>query len=234
MQELKNAQIYNGDCLEVLKHLRGGGVKAIVTDPPYMINTKSDGSGKINPWGDYINGAYWYTEWIREARKKLTDDGCLWTCLNWRSMVTFQKAAADLGWPIESLLVWDKCWIGPGGQKGLRPSYELVALFAGEKFAIPNRGLPDIQRFKWSSKKPNGHPAEKPVELMQWIIENSTNEGDIVLDPFMGSGTTGVAALRAGRRFIGIEQDTNWYKVAENRLKAEEAQIKIDKLEESL
>lgn len=192
-----------------------------------MINTKSDGSGKINPWGDYINAAYWYTAWIAEAKEKLAPDGCLWTCLNWRSMVTFQKAAADLGWPIESLLVWDKCWIGPGGLKGLRPSYELVALFAGENFSIPNRGLADIQRFKWSSKKPNGHPAEKPVELMQWIIENSTQEGDTVLDPFMGSGTTGVAALRARRKFIGIEQDPNWYEVAKQRLKAETDQATI-------
>lgn len=192
-----------------------------------MINTKSDGMGKINPWGDYINGAYWYTAWINEIKSKLTVDGCLWTCLNWRSLVTFQKAAADVGWPIESLLVWDKCWIGPGGQKGLRPSYELVALFAGDSFSIPNRGLPDIQRFKWSAKKPHGHPAEKPVELMQWIIENSTNEGDVVLDPFMGSGTTGVAALRAGRKFIGIEQDANWFEVARKRLEDEEAQTSL-------
>lgn len=192
-----------------------------------MINTKSDGSGKINPWGDYINGAYWYTAWIAEARKKLAKDGCLWTCLNWRSMVTFQKAAADLNWPIESLLVWDKCWIGPGGQKGLRPSYELVALFACDDFAIENRGIPDVQRFKWSSKKPTGHPAEKPEELMRWLIEISTKEGDTVLDPFMGSGTTGAAALKAGRKFIGIEQDEKWYNVAAGRIEAEAAQLSL-------
>ena len=228
MQDIiAKATIYRGDCLEILSTIRGGTVKAVVTDPPYMINTKSDGSGKISPWGDYINAAYWYAAWISEVRKKITLDGCLWTCLNWRSMVTFQKAAADLNWPIESLLVWDKCWIGPGGQKGLRPSYELVALFASEKFAIPDRGLSDVQRFKWSSKKPNGHPAEKPVELMQWIIENSTQEDDTVLDPFMGSGTTGVAALKAGRKFIGIEQDSHWYEIAKRRLEAEQAQGSI-------
>ena len=132
--------------------------------------------------------------------------------------MTFQKAACDAGWPIESLLVWDKQWIGPGGQKGLRPSYELVALFAMPEFHIPNRGLPDIQRFKWSSKKPHGHPAEKPEDLISWLIENSTKEGDTVLDLFMGSGTTGAAAISTGRKFIGIEQDEKWYNVAKQRI----------------
>ena len=213
---MNNYQLYNGDSIEILEQLPK--VKAIITDPPYMINTKSDGNGKLNPWTDYCNGAFWYTEWIRKAREHLLPDGCLWTCLSWRSLVTFQKAACDAKWPIESLLVWDKQWIGPGGHKGLRPSYELVALFAMPDFQIPNRGLPDIQRFKWSSNKPHGHPAEKPEALMRWLILNSTKEGDTVADLFMGSGTTGAAALITGRKFIGIEQDEQWYQVAKNRI----------------
>lgn len=208
--------LYRGDCLEIIDDLPM--VSAVVTDPPYMINTKSDGNGKLNPWSDYCNGAHWYTAWIRKVREHLKPDGCLWTCMSWRSFVTFQKAACDAGWPIESLLVWDKQRIGPGGLKGLRPSYELVALFAMPEFQIPNRGLPDIQRFKWSSKKPHDHPAEKPEDLMRWLIENSTKEGDTVLDLFMGSGTTGAAAISAGRKFIGIEQDEKWYKVAAKRI----------------
>jgi DNA modification methylase len=142
-------------------------------------------------------------------------------------MVTFQKASCDARWPIESLLVWDKKWIGPGGHKGLRPSYELVALFAGDSFAIPNRGVPDIQAFKWSSIKPNGHPAEKPVALMDFLIRNSTDAGDLVFDPFTGSGTTGEAAILAGRRFVGFEHDEKWFDVACRRL---EAALKQDRL----
>jgi DNA modification methylase len=134
-------------------------------------------------------------------------------------LVTFQKAACDIGWSIESLLVWDKQWIGPGGQKGLRPSFELVALFAGEDFVIPNRGIPDVQSFKWSSTKPNGHPAEKPVALMDFLIRNSTKPGDVVMDLFMGSGTTGVAALASDRRFIGVEMDERFFDLACERIK---------------
>ena len=112
-----NCELWHGDCREVLPLLPK--VDAVITDPPYGINTKSDGSGKLSPWGDLVNSAHWYAAWMREARGRLAQDGALWTCLNWRSMVTFQKAACDLGWPIDSLMVWDKKWIGPGGARGL-------------------------------------------------------------------------------------------------------------------
>lgn len=199
-----------GDCLEILPTL--DKVDCVVTDPPYGINTKSDGSGKLSPWGDLCNSAFWYAEWMRLARSRLPlTGGCLWTCLNWRSLVTFQKAALDASWAIESLLIWDKKWIGPGGTRGLRPSYEMVALMVNGDFSIDDRGIADIQPFKWSSIKPNGHPAEKPVPLMRFLVDNSTNEGQIVLDPFLGSGTTAIAAIEAGRRFVGIEQDQDWF-----------------------
>lgn len=217
---IKDAVIYNGDCIEILPCLRNEKIAAVITDSPYMINTKSDGSGKLSPWGDYINGAYWYAQWMDQVKKFLLPTGCLWACLNWRSMVTFQKASCNINWPIESLLVWDKCCIGTGSTKGLRPSYELVALFAKEQFQIPNRGIPDIKQVKWSSTKPNGHPAEKPEELMAFLIEISTKPGDVILDPFAGSGTTGAAALKMDRKFIGIEQDSKWYKYTAERLDA--------------
>jgi DNA modification methylase len=174
-------QVITGDCLEVMRGMDAGSVDAVITDPPYMINTKSDGMGKLSPWADRVNGAFWYQQWIGQARETLKPSACLWSFLNWRSFVTFQKAADDLRWPIESVLVWDKSWIGPGGPRGLRPSYEMVALWAMPSFAIENRGLPDIQVFPWSSFKPNGHPAEKPLDLMVWLIEHSTRPGDLVV-----------------------------------------------------
>ena len=218
-------KLLNGDCLDLMGGVSDNSVDLVLTDPPYMINTKSTGGGKLDPWADYCNAALWYTEWIRQARRVLKPTGSLWSFLNWRSMVTFQKAAATLGWPIESLLVWDKCWIGPSGPKGLRPRYELVALWAMPDFKIEDRSLPDIQSFKWSSTKPHGHPAEKPVDLMKWIIEHATNEGDVVLDMFMGSGTTGEAAVQLGRDFIGMEMNEAFFEVAGRRIReAEEAQ----------
>jgi site-specific DNA-methyltransferase (adenine-specific) len=207
-----------GDCLDLLKSLPSGSVDAVVTDPPYGINTKSDGGGKLNPWGDLCNSAFWYAAWLGEVRRVLRFKGAAWVCLNWRSLVTFQKASCDLGWPIESLMIWDKKWIGPGGSRGLRPSYEMVALFCGPEFSVEDRGIPDIQAFPWSSHKPTGHPAEKPVDLMRFCIDATVGTGATVLDPFMGSGTTGVACIQTGRKFIGFELDAKYCEIAARRI----------------
>lgn len=209
-------EVIQGDCLDVLRSMPDASVDAVVTDPPYGINTKSDGTGKLSPWADLCNAALWYREWIGQCRRILKPTGCLWSFLNWRSMVTFQKAACDLGWPIESVLVWDKEWIGPGGHRGLRPSYEMVALWAMPEFTIDDRSLPDIQRFKWSGHKPTGHPAEKPAALCRWIIESSNAR--VVLDPFNGSGSTGVACAQIGCQYIGIELDETWAESSRRRI----------------
>lgn len=210
--------VVTGDCLQILPTIPAGSIDGVICDPPYSINTKSDGAGKLSPWADCVNAAFWYAEWFRESRRVLNDRGALWSCLNWRSLVTFQKASMDIGWPIESLAVWDKCWIGPGGSKGLRPSYEMVSLWCKGEGGVDDRGIPDVVRVQWSSHKPTGHPAEKPVELMSWCVEATTHHNDIVLDPFLGSGATGVAAIQSGRRFIGIEMDPDWSDSSRRRI----------------
>ena len=210
--------LYHGDCLEILPTLADGSVDAVVTDPPYGINTKSDGMGKLNPWADLCNSSMWYAAWIRESRRVA---GALWSCLNWRSLVTFQKAACDVGWPIESLLVWHKDWIGPGGTRGLRPSYELVAFWSNGR-TIADRGLSDVQTFKWCGHKPSGHPAEKPVGLMRFCAD--AVQASVILDPFTGSGTTGVACVKTGRKFIGIEIDEKYCEIAAKRIQNAESE----------
>ena len=221
-------RIYEGDCLEFMRGLPDGCVDAVVTDPPYGVNTKSAGNAKLNPWADLCNSAYWYAAWIAECRRVLRSSGSLWSCLNWRSIVTFQKAACDLGWPIESLMVWDKQWIGPGGPNGLRPSYEMVALWAMPDFSVKDRGVPDVQRFQWSAHKPNDHPAEKPEPLMGFGVLHGCDPGDLVLDPFLGSGTTGVEAIRHGRRFLGCEINPEYVAMAQARIDREREKLQFD------
>lgn len=212
-------QVIHGDCLDVLRSMESGTFDAVVTDPPYGINTKSDGMGKLNPWADLCNSALWYSAWLGECRRVLKESGCVWSCLNWRSLPTFQKAACDIGWPIESLLVWDKKWIGPGGPRGLRPSYEMVALWVKGDFAIKDRGLADVQAFPWSAHKDSGHPAQKPIDLMRWLLKASgAGAGHLVLDPFSGSGTTGAACVGDGVDFVGIEMDERWLDYSRRRI----------------
>jgi len=213
-EQIGDCTLYLGDCLEILPTL--GKVDGVVTDPPYMLNTTSAAGGKLNPWADLSNAAFWFSAWYRACRNRLQMHGFMWVFMNWRTLPTAQKAAFDADWQIESLLVWDKEWIGPGGQVGLRPSYELVALLAVGEWAIGDRGIADIRRCKWTSQKPSGHRAEKPTALVKWLIEISG--GETILDPFMGSGTTGVACVKLGRKFVGIEIEPKYFDIACKRI----------------
>ncbi len=212
--------IYHGDCRDVLPQL--GGVGLVVTDPPYVFGLAStDSEGKAGGWGDLMNNALFYGSWLRDCRK-LTDarQGAAWVFNSWRSFPTLARASFEIGWSITSLLVWDKMWIGPGGSRGLRPSYELVALFAHHDFQIGDRGVPDIWRHQWASQRPNGHPAEKPEALLGRLVRESGGDG-AVLDPFAGSGSTLVAAKAEGRRAIGIEIEEKWCEIAAARCSQE-------------
>jgi DNA modification methylase len=202
--------IYHGDCREVMPEL--GGVGLVVTDPPYVFGIASTAKeGKAGGWGDLMNSASWYALLLREfARMTVNSQGAAWIFNSWRSFPVLARAAYEAQWGIESLLVWDKEWIGPGGNRGLRPSYELVALFAHHDFQI------SIWRSQWAGLKPSGHPAEKPVSLLAKIIRESG--GDLVLDPFLGSGSTLVAAKQEGRRAIGIEIEERYCEMAAVRL----------------
>lgn len=221
-------ELHNADALDFLRALPPRSVDAVVTDPPYGINTKSDGTGKLNPWTDLCNAALWYAAWLDLCRRALKPSGSLWSCLNWRSLPTFQKAACDLAWPIESLAIWDKEWIGPGGPRGLRPSYECVALWCGDDFAVPDRGVPDVVRVKWASYKPHGHPAEKPEGLVEWVLNTAAVPGGgLVVDPFSGSGTTGAVCVRRGIRFLGAEADTAHHRAASARIEAAAAAVQV-------
>jgi site-specific DNA-methyltransferase (adenine-specific) len=176
-------------------------------------------NSKISRFADLLNQSYFFKEIIDISFRKMPNDSAIWMFSSWRSLPVMMKAAVDCGRGIESCLVWDKKWIGPGGSVGLRPSYELCLLITSGTFALPNRGLPDIWAVQWSSHKPNGHPSEKPVKLMYRLIKETP--GDIILDPFMGSGTTLVAAKQLGRRAIGIEIEEKYCKIAVERLAQE-------------
>lgn len=209
--------IRQGDALELIPELRPRSVDLVLTDPPYIIGAVSAGNmaSKSGGWGDMMNSSRWFTTWYEQCDRVLKRDGAIWTFLNWRTLPVVMRAALDAGLPVTSLLVWHKDWIGPGGSVGLRPSYELVALLPMPSFTIPDRGM----TVPWSSHKPNGHPAEKPVPLLRRIIDASFDDprGKTILDPFAGSGSTLRAALDAGCSAIGFETEINWVTLANLR-----------------
>lgn len=212
--------LYQGDALELLPTIARGSVHAVITDPPYIIGAVSAGNlaSKAGGWADMMNSALWFATWYKQVDRVLRHDGVFWSCCNWRSLPVVMRAAIDAGLPITSCAVWDKEWIGPGGSQGLRPSYEMIALLCRPDFSIPDRGVADIIKSQVGSYKPNGHPAEKPIDLMRKLIDISAlPEGALIVDPFMGSGTTARAAKDAGYRFIGFEAEAKWVDVAAKR-----------------
>lgn len=189
--------IYHGDAMEILPTLGRSSIDACVTDPPYVIGAVSAGNmaSKAGGWADMMNSALWFSTWYRQVGRVLRRTGVFWTFCNWRSLPVVMRAAIDADLPITSMMVWDKEWIGPGGSQGLRPSYEMAALMCQPDFSIPDRGTADIFKHKVGSYKATGHPAEKPEGLLRRMLATCELPSDgVVLDPFLGSGTTAVAA----------------------------------------
>lgn len=213
--------LYHGDSLDIMPTIGAGTVHSCVTDPPYVIGAVSAGNmaSKSGGWADMMNSALWFTEWYRQVDRTLRNDASFWTFCNWRTLPVVMKSAISANLPMTSLMVWDKEWIGPGGSQGLRPAYELCALMAKPGFAINDRGIPDVWRHKTGSNKPNGHPAEKPVALVERILKTSgLKPGETVLEPFAGSGTTAVAAKTLGFRCIAIEAEEKYCEIIARRL----------------
>lgn len=215
----ENVTIYNGDVMEWFDQAEPGTFDAVVADPPYQLNTKSAAMGKLNPWADLINASRFFRDVFERSREVLKPTGMAWYCLNWRSMASYQKAAFDAGWDIASVLVWDKAHPGLGQPNQLRYSYEMVALLSMPE-AFINRSIKDIVTIPYSGRKPHGHPAEKPIALMEFLVTHGSPEGGVVLDPFMGSGTTLEASVKLGRKAVGVEVDESWCEVAAKRIQS--------------
>lgn len=233
-------QLTQGDCLDVLRGLAPGAVDAVVTDPPYCSggrqqagarNTVSKSDRKDAAWfiGDNMgtDTYLWFMREIaRECARISTPGAPAYVFTDWRQLTTIVTAWESVGWTYKSLIVWDK---NRGGAMGSwwRNNHEFVCAFVKGKA----RPLSSASFFNtWRGTKPQGgvHPTEKPVELMRYLVSSITPAGCTVLDPFAGSGTTGVAALHEGFKFIGIEQDGEYARIARERLQAAEAEAGLD------
>jgi len=227
-----SATVIHGDCLDVMRTLAPGSVDAVVCDPPYMVGAISvgDGGAKAGTWADMENSAYWFAEWMRRAQRGLKPTGWLLSFCNWRSVPTMIRALSLCGMPASSCMVWDKKWIGPAGLQQLRPRYEMVMFAAMPDAEIADRSQPDMEAEKWmaGSMKLSDHPAEKPVPLLQRLVRLVTPPGGLVVDPFCGSGSVGVACVLEGRDFLGIEREPEWCEVARRRIAEAQAQGTLD------
>jgi site-specific DNA-methyltransferase (adenine-specific) len=158
------------------------------------------------------------------VRPLLVDGGAFFSFIDWRQWPNLVGAVESANYRINKMIVWDKETFGMGN--GFRNQHELV-LFASK--GVPNiaeADTPDVLACK--REENTWHPSPKPVPLMERLLRVAVKPGGIVLDPFMGAGSTGVAALRLGMRFIGIELDENHCRTARERLRAEETSSTLE------
>ncbi len=133
----------------------------------------------------------------------------------WQNVDKF-KIALEKKFTIKNILVWNKDWFGMGNN--YRPNYELIILCCKTNIKSKSNNKSNILTYRRLSAKKLLHSCEKPVLLLQDLLYELSDENDIVLDPFMGSGSTGEAAINLNRKFVGIELDEYYFNVAKNRI----------------
>lgn len=192
-----------------------GSVDAVITDPPYGIAYESrTGATVANDDGPFI----W---WMRAARDAMRDGAPIVCFCRWDVEEAFRLALTWAGFTIRNRMIWVKPVGSAGGDcaRSLNPSHETAWLATKENWRLPGNRERDVFEIKGVFHAHRLHPTEKPVELLRRIITTVTSPGDLVLDPFAGSGSTGEACLREGRAFRGCELDAAHVSNARARLR---------------
>jgi len=219
-------KLYNDDCLNVFKTIPNETIDLIVTDPPYKTisggnktpewkagwasSVLSKNDGKIFEYNNINHSA-----WLKECYRILKPNTHFYMMTNVLNMFELKKLAEEQGFILHNVLVWKKnnCVANRWYMKNC----EFTLFFRkGTAKTINNPNSTMVHEFANPINKI--HPTQKPVELMRYYVENSSNVGDLVLDPFMGSGATGFACKQCKRNFIGIELDKTYYTYAEQVL----------------
>jgi site-specific DNA-methyltransferase (adenine-specific) len=243
--EKHSIALFKADCFDILPKIPENSIDMIFADPPYFLSNGgitchagkrvSVNKGK---W-DVSKGVeenYIFTQrWLRECQRILTPNGTIWVSGTSHIIYTVGSAMQTLGYKILNDIAWFKVnpppnlscryfthstetiiWAAKNKNSKHYFNYELMRKMNNDKQML---SLWPIKAPGWEEKKYGKHPTQKPLQLLDRIVLASTKRGDIVLDPFSGSGTTGIAAFREGRQFMGIELEEEYLDVSIKRLK---------------
>ena len=218
-----NIQLFQGDCLEVMKNIPDKSIDLVLTDPPYNIardnNFMTMGRAGID-FGEWDKGADLFS-YIKECSRVLTKNGSFVVFNDWKNLGDISRFAETLDFDTKDMLRLEKSNPMPRNRdRRYITDYEYAIWFTKRKAKWTfNRQDSSYQRPKFVCSIDKGlHPTQKSLKLMQELVLIHSNEGDVVLDCFMGSGTTGVAAKNLNRDFIGIEMDEGYFKIAQERI----------------
>lgn len=227
---MSNYKLYQGDCLEVMKDIEDGSVDLVVTDPPYLCDysrhdNKSRFSKKIANDENTDKNEKMIRQYFKECYRIMKKDTAIYCFCNYKKIDFFKQELEKTGFNLKNIIVWDKQRNGMGDLKTtFGYSHEFILFASKGQPKIRGRRISDVWQFKRVSSKQQVHQNQKPTELLSLAITKSSDEGMIVFDGFMGSGSTGVACLNTNRNFIGIELDEGYFEIAQNRI--EEAKNK--------
>ena len=226
---MNKIKLINGDCLDTLKNIPNESIDLIVTDPPYPTTSRGNAGNSggmlqkdINKKGKvFTHNNINCKEYAPEFYRLLKDGSHCYVMTNHINLIDMLNTFTDVGFHFIKSLIWNK------GNKIMgqyyMSQYEYILFFRkGKGKKINNCGTSDILSISNKKTKDkdgkNIHDTEKPIELMEVLVNNSSQENELVLDPFMGVGSTGLACIKNNRNFIGIEIDENYFNIAKIRL----------------
>lgn len=220
---MKN-KILNEDFRTAIKSIGDNSIDLIVTDPPYKITSRgnSGGTGGMLKTKESMNGNVFshnsieIEEWISELHRVLKEGSHIYIMCNNKNLSKYLRVINDAGFNIFKTLIWAKNTAITNMY--YMDSHEYI-IFArkGKAKKINNCGTKSVLEF--DNPRNKLHPTEKPVELIDVLIKNSSNEGDLVFDPFMGSSSVALSSIKNNRNYIGFEIDENYYKISLDRIK---------------
>ncbi|MEG1506037.1 MAG: site-specific DNA-methyltransferase [Bacilli bacterium] len=230
--------IYNDDCLMVLKDIKDNTIDLVVTDPPYRIVS---GGGTIIPRKDEPKGIFnrrdirtkdnakngklfdfnsiKFSDWLPDVYRVLKPKAHCYIMINARNLKDLQVDCEKVGFIFQNILVWKKNNATPN--RYYLNNCEFILMLRKENAKnINEMGTKNVLEFN-NILGNKLHPTQKPIDLLEVLIKNSSNIGDIILDPFAGSGATLLASKRLSRNAIGIELDKTYFDVAKEYIKNE-------------
>jgi site-specific DNA-methyltransferase (adenine-specific) len=201
--------LHNGDCVEILKSIEECSIDLTIASPPY---DDLRGYNSIVDWDTLATQLYRVTKEggvvVWNVNDKVENGS--------KSLTSFKQCLLfnEVGFNVNDVMIWEKTNPMPASGKNITNSYEFFIVLGNEPLKSNHTYTKNIISTSVNSNMPKEHKAVMKQEVSDWFIENFTRENDIVLDCFMGLGTTGKSCLRNNRSFIGIEINENYFKIA--------------------
>ena len=212
-------KIYNVDCLEGLNKIADNSIDLICTDPPYFSGMTS--SGIIKRLADNNIAVPFFKILFNQWQRVLKDGGHIYVNTDWRTY-PFLYQLMEKYFILRNCIVWDYDWFKCGSFYRFRHELIIFATKGKSKREFENcknnSDVWNIRCINYTNLESKLHQAQKPVELIEKMVLNSSHEGDTVLDCFMGSGTTAEACIKNNRHFVGFEIDEKYFDIANERI----------------